>query len=78
MTGRCRHRASWFIANGHYEWCYRCGALRSLDQVTESAFVPTTQWQRPVGPTRPNPFPMKPLRREPTSGYTRMTPERST
>ena len=57
-TPRHRHeRTSWVIAGGAVEWCYQCGAWRSLRPVNAAGNVLTaiTKWQRPSGIGGPNP-----------------------
>ena len=49
-----RHRPernSWLIAGGAIEWCYQCGAWRSLRPVndTSNVLTATSKWQRPSG-----------------------------
>jgi hypothetical protein len=59
---KCRHRDSWLIASGLYEWCYVCGSLRMMKlSMDESICGPATQWTRPTGDSLKNPYPMKPL-----------------
>lgn len=53
---RCRHYGSWLIAGGNYEWCYQCGALRTMRETGIAQVSPTSQWQRPVGPDADNPW----------------------
>jgi hypothetical protein len=76
---RCRHRDSWLIGGSNksgsnksgsnkggkiYEWCYQCGALRSLRLSNdENICYPITQWTRPTGSNLKNPYPMKPLKK---------------
>lgn len=57
-TPRHRHeRNSWLIAGGAIEWCYQCGAWRSLRPVNATGNVLTaiSKWQRPSGIGGPNP-----------------------
>jgi hypothetical protein len=54
---RCRHRDSWLIAGGNYEWCYRCGALRRMQETGIAQVTPQSVWCRPVGPRGENPWP---------------------
>ena len=39
-----RHRhenTSWLIANGNYQWCYQCGAIRKMKQMEKQiTFIP--------------------------------------
>ena len=56
ITPRCRHRDSWLIAGGNYEWCYRCGALRRMREIGIAHVSPMTLWCRPVGPVAENPW----------------------
>lgn len=45
----CRHSKSWLIANGHYEWCKMCGALRPLVVTSENSCTlhPEKSWAHP-------------------------------
>lgn len=53
---KCRHeRNSWLIANGYYEWCFVCGALRTM-RMTPDACVPTSKWCKPTGDRKNNPW----------------------
>jgi hypothetical protein len=52
---RCRHRKTWFIVNGHAEWCYQCGAWRPLRHVDATTVAPAGKWTRPTGPGGENP-----------------------
>ena len=55
---RHRHeRNSWVIAGGAVEWCYQCGAWRSLKPVNgrSNVLMAATKWQRPSGVGGPNP-----------------------
>lgn len=47
----CKHRRSWIIGNGSYEWCYECGAFRGLRVFGSSAtaLVPSSPWVHPTG-----------------------------
>lgn len=45
----CRHRANWLVALMHFEWCYRCGAMRQMKQTGNAACVPDSVWLRPIG-----------------------------
>ena len=58
MKERCRHeRHSWLIADGYYEWCFVCGAFRSMKQVSgENAVTPSSKWCKPTGDKNNNPF----------------------
>ena len=56
MSDRCRHRDSWLIAGGAYEWCYRCGALRNMREIGIAQVTPQSPWCRPVGPAADNPW----------------------
>jgi hypothetical protein len=56
MSERCRHRDSWLIAGGSYEWCYRCGALRNMRETGIAQVSPESPWCKPVGATAPNPW----------------------
>ena len=53
---RCRHRDSWLLAGGTYEWCYRCGALRRMREAGIAEVVPMSPWLKPVGPAGGNPW----------------------
>lgn len=64
-SARCRHEQhSWILAGLLYEWCYQCGALRQLKQVSDNELVATSAWVVPTGPKGANPHPMKPLKRK--------------
>lgn len=55
---RHRHeRNSWLIGGGGYciEWCYQCGAQRSLRRTSENVYEAASKWQRPSGIGGPNP-----------------------
>ncbi len=39
---RCRHRDSWLIAGGNYEWCFRCGALRRCRETGIAQVTPAS------------------------------------
>lgn len=52
----CRHRDTWIIAGGAWEWCYRCGALRQLRPLGPTSCTPASPWARPVGTEGGNPF----------------------
>lgn len=56
VTKACRHRDSWLIGGGCYEWCYRCGALRRMRELGIAQVEPDSLWVRPVGPSKPNPW----------------------
>ena len=53
---RCRHRDSWLLLGGDLEWCYRCGAFRTLAHAEGNIVYPTSGWAKPVGPTGKNPW----------------------
>lgn len=53
---RCRHRSTWIIAGGSYEWCYACGSLRNMSERGIADCVPTSPWCRPSGSPHDNPF----------------------
>jgi hypothetical protein len=53
---RCRHRDSWLIAGGTYEWCFRCGAFRRMRETGIAQVAAMSPWLRPVGPDAPNPW----------------------
>ena len=52
---RCRHRNSWLISGGSYEWCYSCGAIRTCQESGIAQVTPTSPWCRPTG-TDDNPW----------------------
>lgn len=58
MAERCRHRDSWLIAGGAYEWCYRCGAFRTLTAASDgsNSVSSSSAWCYPVGPYGENPW----------------------
>jgi hypothetical protein len=53
----CKHRQSWIIGNGSYEWCYQCGAFRGLKQQgpRENMLAPCSPWVHPTGIGGENP-----------------------
>lgn len=61
---RCRHYGTWIISGGTAEWCYHCGAYRSLERLHGNTSTPLTQWVRPTGIGGENPWPMKMLKRQ--------------
>ena len=48
---KCRHRKTWLIAGGFWEWCYQCGAIRLMRWVegTQNCVTPAEKWTRPTG-----------------------------
>ena len=52
----CRHRKTWLIASGHYEWCYECGALRHMAVTPPNHCRPAGRWAKPVGRDGENPY----------------------
>jgi hypothetical protein len=63
---RCRHKETWLISGGSYEWCYQCGALRKMMiSYPPNSVTPITQWTRPTGNKGTNPHPMKKLKTHP-------------
>ena len=52
----CRHRQSWIVAGGCYEWCYQCGAFRRLAEITPTLVEATSPWCKPTGPDGDNPW----------------------
>lgn len=55
MTNKpCSHAGSWIVASGYWEWCWMCGALRSLDP-DSSANKPKHKWYLPQGKKGKNP-----------------------
>ena len=65
MNEKCKHRTTWLIGppglGTMLEWCYACGALRRLREVSPAHLVPSTYWQRPVGMGGGNPEALRPL-----------------
>ena len=55
----CRHYRTWLIADGYYEWCYECGALRGMKMKSPTVLTSRTYWQRPVGVGGENPIGLK-------------------
>lgn len=53
---RCRHRQSWLIAGGNYEWCYQCGAMRTCFESGIAQVSPNSPWCTPTGPHGENPW----------------------
>jgi hypothetical protein len=56
MTDRCRHRNLWLIAGGSYEWCYQCGAIRTLRESGINQLMPSSPWCSPTGKDGENPW----------------------
>jgi hypothetical protein len=58
MKKRCRHeRNSWIICYGEVEWCYACGAIRTLVSVDgTNQLRASSTWARPTGNSNKNPF----------------------
>lgn len=56
MSERCRHRESWLIASGNYEWCYQCGAIRTMRETGIAQVSPLSPWCKPTGPRGDNPW----------------------
>lgn len=56
MSAKCRHYGAWLMADGHIEWCYHCGAVRTLRVISPCASVPAITWVRPTGPGGKNPY----------------------
>lgn len=52
----CRHRRSWLISGGAYEWCYQCGALRNTRETGIAQVTPSSPWCRPTGANGENPW----------------------
>lgn len=61
----CKHRKAWIIGQGHYLWCYECGALRKMkpSETTNSTY-PIGRWTKPTGINGDNPYDkfIKPLK----------------
>lgn len=55
ITG-CRHRKSWIIGGGRYEWCYECGSFRELEDLSENCSIPFSPWVKPTGAGGENPY----------------------
>lgn len=53
---RCRHRESWLIAGGAYEWCYQCGAVRTCFEAGIADVSQTSPWCLPTGAGGENPW----------------------
>lgn len=56
----CRHRNSWLIGGGRYEWCYECGAIRMIKPVHPedprcNQMTRASSWALPR-PGQDNPF----------------------
>lgn len=58
---RHRHRKTWLVAGGYCEWCYECGAIRSMRKVvgTSNEVAPASGWTKPSGIGGVNPALMK-------------------
>lgn len=52
----CKHRGSWIIGGGSYEWCYCCGALRQMKQTGHNSCAPDSPWCKPAGVRCENPW----------------------
>ena len=52
---RCRHSGTWLIGGGFYEWCYECGAFRTMAKTGAASLSPDSPWAYPKGPG-PNPW----------------------
>lgn len=53
---RCRHRNSWLMSGGSWEWCYECGAVRRMFESGPAQVTPLLDWCRPTGPRGENPW----------------------
>lgn len=53
---RCKHRRTWFVAGGRYEWCYECGAIRQMEYTGPGSLRARTRFVRPVGKDGENPY----------------------
>ena len=53
MNECCRHRQTWFIADGRLEWCWRCGALREISRTLGDCVA--MPWVKPTA-TGTNPY----------------------
>jgi hypothetical protein len=53
---RCRHRQSWLLGGAMYEWCYECGAFRSLRPLRGNAVAADSPWCCPSGRDGANPW----------------------
>jgi hypothetical protein len=53
----CKHRGSWIIGGGSYEWCFECGAFRGLKQhgPQSNMVAPCSPWVHPSGIGGENP-----------------------
>lgn len=63
---KCRHRRTWLIAYGYYNWCYECGALQKMEVKEPNSVYPVTLWTNPTGKGGENPWPMRPTRSKQT------------
>jgi hypothetical protein len=52
----CRHRKSWLIADASYEWCYECGAFRTMEPTGLATVSPNSPWACPNGGIGDNPW----------------------
>jgi hypothetical protein len=52
----CRHRNTWLIAGGYYEWCYECGGIRKMKVSAPNVCCPETTWCKPTGKDGDNPW----------------------
>ena len=60
---RCKHSRTCLTGGAIvYEWCYECGAIRRLVEISANRFDAATYWIRPVGKGGENPFPMRLLK----------------
>lgn len=46
---KCRHLHTWLLPYETIEWCYTCGAFRTLAHSRENIVYPTSGWARPTG-----------------------------
>lgn len=54
---RCRHSGSWLLFGGRAEWCWQCGAYRSLGHgPVPNSCAPVSDWAYPQGRDGENPW----------------------
>lgn len=49
----CKHSKTWLIAGGRIEWCYQCGAFRTLNELISGGSVVCSAW---CSPSTDNPW----------------------
>jgi len=52
---------------GTWEWCWGCGAIRRMVRTGPASCAPETYWTKPTDPDGKNPWPMRELKRSPST-----------